>query len=300
LAAVGKPLIRVEGLHYDYQAGTRQPIAALRGLDLAIGAGEYVAIIGANGSGKSTLLRHLNALLLPTAGNVWVGAWNTRHSADLRHIRSHVAMVFQNPDSQIVASTVEEDVAFGPENLGVPRPELRQRVQWALSVAGLTDLRQHASHLLSAGQKQRLAIAAALAMRPRCLLFDEATAMLDPAGRARVLDTMRALHHDGLTIVTATHQMGEAAQAQRIVVLSAGRIALQGEPHFVFSQSGALHALQLDVPYPTRMAQAITRRVPGFPNGVLTVAELVDAIAAHLGLPGQSPDRGPAAYAVEP
>jgi energy-coupling factor transporter ATPase len=300
LNAVGEPLIRVEGLHYEYSAGTRQPIAALRGLDLSFGAGEYVAIIGANGSGKSTLLRHLNALLLPTAGNVWVGDWNTRHPADLRHIRSTVAMVFQNPDSQIVASTVEEDIAFGPENLGIPQPELRDRVEWALSAVGLTDLRQHASHLLSAGQKQRLAIAAALAMKPRCLLFDEATAMLDPAGRARVLDTMRALHDDGLTIVTATHQMGEAAQAERIVVLSAGRIAMQGEPHAVFAQTEALHALQLDVPYPTRLAHAIAERVSCFPNDMLTVTELVNAIIARSDPRGANPTRDAAAYAVEP
>jgi energy-coupling factor transporter ATPase len=300
LSAVGEPLIRVEGLHYEYQAGTRPPIVALRGLDLTIGDGEYIAIIGANGSGKSTLLRHLNALLLPTAGNVWVGDWNTRRVADLRRIRSAVAMVFQNPDSQIVASTVEEDVAFGPENLGIPEPELRERVKWALSAAGLTDLRQHASHLLSAGQKQRLAIAAALAMKPRCLLFDEATAMLDPAGRARVLDTMRALNDDGLTIVTATHQMGEAAQAQRIVVLSAGRIALQGEPHAIFAQTEALHALQLDVPYPTQLAQAIAQRVAGFPNDVLTVTELVNAIVARSGPRHANPTRDSAACAVEP
>jgi energy-coupling factor transporter ATPase len=285
LAVVGEPLIRVEGLHYEYQAGTRPPIAALRGIDLTLGAGEYVAIIGANGSGKSTLLRHLNALLLPTTGDVWVNGWNTRQAANLRHIRSTVAMVFQNPDSQIVASTVEEDVAFGPENLGIAEPELRERVEWALSVSGLTDLRQHPSHLLSAGQKQRLAIAAALAMKPRCLLFDEATAMLDPAGRTRVLDTMQALHHHGLTIVTATHHMGEAAQAQRIVVLSAGQVALQGEPHSVFAQSEALHALQLDVPYPTRLAQAIAGRVVGFPRDTLTVTELVNAIVARTGPP---------------
>jgi energy-coupling factor transporter ATPase len=289
LAVVGEPLIRVEGLHYEYQAGTRPPIPALRGIDLTLGAGEYVAVIGANGSGKSTLLRHLNALLVPTAGDVWVNGWNTRQAANLRHIRSTVAMVFQNPDSQIVASTVEEDVAFGPENLGIAEPELRERVDWALSVSGLTDLRQHASHLLSAGQKQRLAIAGALAMRPRCLVFDEATAMLDPAGRTRVLDTMQALHHQGLTIVTATHHMGEAAQAQRIVVLSAGQVALQGEPHSVFAQSEALQALQLDVPYPTRLAQAIAGRVTGFPQDALTVTELVNAIVARSGPPAVQP-----------
>jgi energy-coupling factor transporter ATPase len=292
-----EPLIRIEGLYYEYQAGTRQPIAALRGIDLTIGAGEYVAIIGANGSGKSTLLRHLNALLLPTQGNVWVGEWNTRHVANLRDIRSTVAMVFQNPDSQIVASTVEEDVAFGPENLGIPRLELRERVEWALSAVGLTDRREHASHLLSAGQKQRLAIAGALAMKPRCLLFDEATAMLDPAGRRRVLETMQALRQEGLTIVTVTHHMGEAAQAQRIVVLSAGQVALQGEPRAVFAQREALRALQLDVPYPARLAQAIAGRVAGFPNDMLTVAEIVEAIVTRSGPPA-SPTSSAASYAA--
>lgn len=300
MSAVGEPLIRIEGLHYSYQAGTRQPIAALRGIDLTIGAGEHVAVIGANGSGKSTLLRHLNALLLPTQGNVWVRDWNTRHAANLRHIRSTVAMVFQNPDSQIVASTVEEDVAFGPENLGVPQQELRERVEWALSVVGLTELRQHASHLLSAGQKQRLAIAAALAMRPNCLLFDEATAMLDPAGRGRMLDTMRALHHDGMTIVTATHHMGEAAQAQRIVVLSAGQVVLQGEPRYIFGQTEALQALQLDTPYPTGLARAIARRVAGFPSDMLTVLELVNAIVTRSGPPPPSPASSSVTNAQEP
>jgi len=286
-----EPLIRMEGVHYRYQAGTRQPIAALRGIDLTIGAGEYVAIIGANGSGKSTLLRHLNALLLPTQGNVCVGDWNTREAANLRHIRSTVAMVFQNPDSQFVASTVEEDVAFGPENLGVPQQELRERVEWALATAGMSDLREHPSHLLSGGQKQRLAIAGALAMKPRCLLFDEATAMLDPAGRARLLETMRALHGQGMTIVTVTHHMNEAAQAQRIVVLSAGQVALQGDPRSIFAQTETLQALQLDVPYPTRLARTIARRVAGFPREVLTVSELVQAIVARSGSPLQAVER---------
>jgi energy-coupling factor transporter ATPase len=299
LCDIGEPLIRVEGLHFSYHAGDREPIVALRGVDLTIGAGEYVAIIGANGSGKSTLLRQLNALLLPTFGDVWVDGWNTRHVADLRHIRSTVAMVFQNPDSQFVASTVEEDVAFGPENLGIPQPELRQRVDQALVTVGLSDLRQQASHLLSGGQKQQLAIAGALAMKPRCILFDEATAMLDPAGRARLLDTMRALHRDGVTVVTATHHMGEAAEAQRIVVLSAGQIALQGQPRFVFGQAETLQALQLDVPYPARLARAIASRVAGFPDDRLTIPELVDAIVRRCGPPRSSPARGSAASVVE-
>ena len=282
MTRAGEPFIRIEGLHYTYQAGTRKPVPALRGIDLTIDAGEYIAVIGANGSGKSTLLRHLNALLLPSMGNVWVANWNTRDPTYLRDIRSTVGMVFQAPDSQIVASTVEEDVAFGLENLGVPENELRQRVEWALSTVGLSELRQRASHLLSAGQKQRLAIAAALAMRPRCLLFDEATAMLDPAGRVQVLDTIRQLHQDGMTIVAATHNMAEAAQAQRVIVLSEGRVALQGHPHFVFAEEAPLQALQLEAPHPTRLARTIAEHVESFPTDVLTVSELIDAVAMRV------------------
>ncbi len=279
----GKPFICIEGLHHTYQAGTRRPVPALRGIDLAIDAGEYVAVIGANGSGKSTLLRHLNALLLPTSGNVWVADRITSDTTNLRFIRSAVGMVFQAPDSQIVASVVEEDVAFGPENLGIPADELHERVEWALSTVGLWELRQRASHLLSAGQKQRVAIASALAMRPRCMLFDEATSMLDPVGRMQLLETIERLHDDGITIVTATHNMAEAARAQRVVALSEGRIALQGHPRSVFTQVEQLRALELDVPQATQLARAVAERVAHFPSDVLTVAELVDSVAARLG-----------------
>ena len=278
----GKPFICIEGLHHTYQAGTRRPVPALRGIDLTIDAGEYVAVIGANGSGKSTLLRHFNALLLPTSGNVWVADRNTSDTTNLRFIRSAVGMVFQAPDSQIVASVVEEDVAFGPENLGIPADELHERVEWALSTVGLWELRQRASHLLSAGQKQRIAIASALAMRPRCMLFDEATSMLDAVGRVQLLQTIDQLHDDGMTIVAATHNMAEAARAQRVVVLSEGRIALQGEPRSVFAQVEQLRALELDVPQATQLAWAVGERVTHFPNDVLTVAELVNSVVARL------------------
>lgn len=279
----GRPFICIEGLHHTYQAGTRRPVPALRGIDLAIDAGEYVAVIGANGSGKSTLLRHLNALLLPTSGDVWVADRNTSDTTNLRFIRSAVGMVFQVPDSQIVASVVEEDVAFGPENLGIPTDELHERVEWALSTVGLWELRQRASHLLSAGQKQRVAIASALAMRPRCMLFDEATSMLDPVGRMQLLETIERLHDGGITIVTATHNMAEAARAQRVVALSEGRMALQGHPRSVFTQVEQLRALELDVPQATQLARAVAERVAHFPSDVLTVAELVDSVAARLG-----------------
>jgi energy-coupling factor transporter ATPase len=254
----------------------------LRGIDLTIVTGEYVAVIGANGSGKSTLLRHCNALLLPTQGDVWVEGWNTRDRSHLRDIRSTVGMVFQVPDNQIVATIVEEDVAFGPENLGVPEAELRQRVDWALATVGLSELRHRASHLLSAGQKQRLAIAAALAMRPRCLVLDEATAMLDPVGRAQVLETIRYLHLNGMTIISATHNMAEAAEAQRVVVLAAGKVALQGTPRQVFAQPETLQALELDIPPATHIAQLVAARIPQFPSPVLNVDELVNAVAARV------------------
>ncbi len=283
------PLIRVEGLHHVYQAGSRRAVTALRGIDLTIGRGEYVTLIGANGSGKSTLLRHFNALLLPASGDVWVDGWNTRQAVHLRDIRSTVGMVFQVPDSQIVATVVEEDVAFGPENLGVPQQELRRRVDWALETVGLSELRYRASHLLSAGQKQRLAIASALAMSPRCLLLDEATAMLDPVGRQQVLLTIGNLHRSGLTIISATHNMAEAAMGQRVVVLSEGRIFLQGEPRVVFGQFETLRSLQLEVPQATLLARELTEYLPGFPANLLTVSEVVDAISARLARTARGP-----------
>jgi energy-coupling factor transporter ATPase len=282
------PLVRIEGLHYSYQAGTRQPVPALRGIDLTIPAGDYLAVVGANGSGKSTLLRHLNALLRPSSGRVWIDGFDTNDPAHLRAIRSTVGMVFQVPDSQIVATTVEEDVAFGPENLGVARDELVQRVDWALATVGLSDLRYRASHLLSAGQKQRLAIAGALAMRSRCILLDEATAMLDPRGRDQLLDTIARLHAEGLTIVTATHDMAEAARAQRMIVLSDGRIALEGAPRTVFQQVQTLRSLRLDLPPAMLLASTLTERVASFPAHALTVADLVEAIDSRLREPGKT------------
>jgi energy-coupling factor transporter ATPase len=284
-----EPLIRAEGLYYTYVGGTREPVAALRGIDLCLFAGEYVAVIGANGSGKSTLLRHFNALLLPTSGQVWVHDWNTRETAHLRSIRSTVGMVFQVPDAQIVASTVEEDVAFGPENLGVPHDELRERVREALDCVGLRGLERRASHLLSAGQKQRLAIASALAMRPRCILLDEATALLDPLGRSQVLNTVQALCRQGLTVVAVTHNMLEAAQAERVIVLHEGQIAVQGDPRSVFSQETLLLELGLGIPPPAQMAHALARRMPGLSTLPVTVSELVEAVACSLPPHGRFP-----------
>lgn len=277
------PLIRIENLNFAYNSPSARPIVALRDINLTIGQGEYLAIVGHNGSGKSTLAKHLNALLLPIQGEVWVAGWNTKDAAYIRHIRSTVGMVFQVPDNQIVATVVEEDVAFGPENLGVAQPELGKRVTGALDLVDLLPLRRRAPHLLSAGQKQRLAIAGALAMRPRCLVLDEATALLDPSGRAKVLAILHRLQEEGVTIVAITHFMSEATEADRVLVLEEGRIALEGPPRQVFRQVEALRMLQLDVPPATELALTLSTRLPGFPSDLLTVPELVEAIGERIG-----------------
>lgn len=239
-------------MHHVY--GGPQPLEALAGIDLEITAGEYVAIVGANGSGKSTLARHLNGLLAPTTGTVLAAGLDTRKEADLPAIRRQVQMVFQRPDTQIVATVVEEDVAFGPENFGVAEDALASRVQSALQTVGMWELRDRPPHFLSGGQKQRLAIAGALAVQPQALILDEATAMLDPAGRSAVLGLLESLHGQGITIVTITHEMEEAAMAGRVIVLSRGKVALDGTPREVFGQAGKIRELGLDVPAVAELA----------------------------------------------
>jgi energy-coupling factor transporter ATPase len=281
------PFIRIRNLQYAYnQAGTNADESrwALKNIALDIDRGEYVAVIGANGSGKSTLLRHLNALLLPTGGDVWVNSWNTRDVPRVRDIRSAVGMVFQSPDAQIVATVVEEDVAFGPENLGVPRDEIQVRVNQALEQVGLGKLRKRPTHYLSAGQKQLLAIASALSMRPECLVLDEATASLDPQSRSRLLQTLWSLNQSGITVITATHRMDEAALAKRIIVLYEGEIVLHGHPKHVFSHPDILHRIKLDIPEPMKIARHVASRVSGFTVDTLTVGELVDAVLAFRGV----------------
>lgn len=252
---------------------------ALRGVDLTIAPGEYVVLLGHNGSGKSTLAKHLNALLLPTQGEVWVKEWNTRERSHLREIRSTVGMVFQHPDNQIVATIVEEDIAFGPENLGVPRAEIRRRVDWSLEQVAMQPFRHRAPHLLSGGQKQRICIAGVLAMQPEVLVLDEATAMLDPQGRKEVLDIARRLNQEqGVTIVAVTHFMREAIHADRLIIMDEGRIALQGPPRELFQQIDRLRELHLDAPHVSELAQALHRRFPAFPANLLTPHEIADAI----------------------
>ena len=292
-----QPIIRIENLHHTFTASNGDAIHALRGVDLNIAPGEYVAILGHNGSGKSTLAKHLNALLLPTEGEVWVKEWNTRQRIHHRAIRSTVGMVFQTPDNQIVATIVEEDVAFGPENLGVPRAEMQRRVDWSLEQVDMIAHRHRAPHLLSGGQKQRVCIAGVLAMQPQVLVLDESTAMLDPLGREEVLEVARRLNREqGVTVVAITHFMREAIDADRVVVMAEGQIALAGTPRELLRQGDRLRELQLDVPPITDLAQRIHAHWPAFPPDLLTVEEVV----AAYGKVRADPTVSPIASAIPP
>ncbi|MCL2544952.1 MAG: energy-coupling factor transporter ATPase [Clostridia bacterium] len=252
---------------------------ALSGVSLAIAPGEFVAVLGHNGSGKSSLAKLCNALHLPTGGTVTVCGMNTRDEALLWNIRQSAGMVFQNPDNQLVSTIVEEDVAFGLENLGTPQPQIRPKVDEALRAVSMYDCRASAPHMLSGGQKQRVAIAGVLAMAPRVMILDEATAMLDPSGRREVLATMHGLHRErGITVVWITHSMSEAATAERVVVLKEGQLALTGTPRQVFRQVERLRELGLDVPPMTEMAHGLRERGVQVPDDILTVQEMVEEL----------------------
>ena len=242
-------MIKAEHLTFCYPDEPADHPPVLDDVNLEIEAGSFVAILGHNGSGKSTRAKHMNALLTPTAGKLWVEGLDTADPENLLAVRGKVGMVFQNPDNQIVASVVEEDVAFGPENLGVPPAEIRQRVDTALHMVGMYDLREHSPHLLSGGQKQRVAIAGIIAMMPRCIVLDEATAMLDPVGRRETVDTIRTLNEKyGITVILITHHMDEAAQAQRLIVMAGGHIIDDGPPTEVFQHVDTLRSAGLAVP----------------------------------------------------
>ena len=244
-------MINAEGVRFRY---TPESPLAVDGASVAVDKGEFVAVLGANGCGKSTLAKHFNAILLPEAGTVLVEGMNTADEEHLYDIRQKVGMVFQNPDNQIVATVVEEDVAFALENLGVPPAEIRARIDDAMKMAGIYKHREKAPHKLSGGQKQRVAIAGVIAMRPDCLVLDESTAMLDPRGREKVMETIRHLNRDfGITVVSITHYMDEAAQADRVVVMSEGKVVMEGTPRQVFSRVEELHRLRLDVPQVTEL-----------------------------------------------
>ena len=263
---------------------------AIDGLSMQVKKGEYVAVLGANGCGKSTLAKHFNAILLPAAGTVWIEQIPTTDEDRLMEMRQKVGMVFQNPDNQIVATVVEEDVAFALENLGVPREEMRQRVDEAMQMAGIYKYREKAPHQLSGGQKQRVAIAGVIAMRPDCLVLDEATAMLDPIGREKVMHTVHKLNRDyGITVVQITHYMEEAATADRVVVMSGGRIVMEGTPRQVFSQVEAVKALHLDVPQSAELCHALTAAGVPMPDDIICPEECAAAI--YKTLTGKEPPR---------
>ncbi|MDO6353763.1 energy-coupling factor transporter ATPase [Caloramator sp. CAR-1] len=274
-------MIKVENVHYFYKKDINDEVktVALEGINLEIKKGEFVAIIGHNGSGKSTLAKHFNAILLPDNGRVIVEGIDTRDNEHLWDIRSKVGMVFQNPDNQIVATIVEEDVAFGPENLGVPSEEIRKRVDDALKAVEMIDYAKHGPHLLSGGQKQRVAIAGVLAMKPSCIVLDEPTAMLDPSGRKEVLQTIKRLNkEEGITIVLITHFMEEAVEADRVVVISDGKVVLEGIPREVFKKVTLLKKLGLDVPQMMQLAHDLRKEGLDINEDILTIEEMVDAL----------------------
>ena len=276
-------MIKAEHLTFCYPDEPADHPPVLDDVNLEIEAGSFVAILGHNGSGKSTLAKHMNALLTPTAGKLWVEGLDTADPENLLAVRGKVGMVFQNPDNQIVASVVEEDVAFGPENLGVPPAEIRQRVDTALHMVGMYDLREHSPHLLSGGQKQRVAIAGIIAMMPRCIVLDEATAMLDPVGRQEVLSTIHRLNREKhITVVLITHHMNEAEQADRVLVMKSGKVAMDGAPREVFSQVEALRDMGLTVPDTVDLLDRLRHQGVDVPLDALSVEECADAIAAAL------------------
>ncbi|MEX0766428.1 MAG: energy-coupling factor transporter ATPase [bacterium] len=272
------PLIEVRNLTHTYNAGTPEAVVALRGVDLTISRGEFVAIVGGNGSGKSTLAKHFNALLLPTEGEVIVDGLNTRDHAATWEIRQRVGMVFQNPDNQLVATVVEEDVAFGPENLGLPPAEIIRRVDEALAAVDMLEYRRREPHLLSGGQKQRVAVAGILAMRPQCLVLDEATTMLDPQGQREILETIARLNEQGVTVIHITHDMDEAALFRRVIALADGRVALDGSPQDVFRSGDELERIRLALPPVPVLAERLRRDGLPLASSIFTVQQLEDAL----------------------
>ncbi len=272
--------ISVEHLNYAYPGVDNTPgVAVFADLNLTVEEGSFVAILGTNGCGKSTLAKHFNSILLPCGGKVYVCGYDTSDEDLLLKVRKNVGMVFQNPDNQIVANVVEEDVAFGPENLGVASPEIRRRVDQALRQVGMYEFRAHAPHLLSGGQKQRIAIASVIAMEPKCIILDEPTAMLDPRGRREVMETVGRLNREkGITVVLITHHMDEAARAQRVVVLHQGTIAADGTPQEVFAQVELLHRIGLAAPETVELCHELNRNGFDLPLDRLDIEQCAQAL----------------------
>ncbi len=278
-------MLQTEHLSFTYPAeeGVSTSTTALEDVSLSIEKGSFVVVLGHNGSGKSTLAKHMNAVLLPSGGAVYVEGMDTKDEALLLEIRRRVGMVFQNPDNQIVANVVEEDVAFAPENLGVPSEEIRRRVDDALAAVGMSEFTRHAPHLLSGGQKQRVAIAGVIAMAPECIVLDEATAMLDPAGRREVLSAIRALNQErNITVVLITHHMDEAMDADRLIVMNDGKLVMNGTPAEVFTQVDALRAMGLAAPDTVELLYGLRQSGMDVPLDALTVDACADAICKAL------------------
>lgn len=268
-------IIEIKNLSFQYEGSSKK---VLKNLNIDIKEGEFICILGHNGSGKSTLAKLINAQYIPTEGDILVGNMNTKDDDNLWNIREMCGMVFQNPDNQLVATIVEEDVAFGPENLGVPREELRKRVDECLELVGMSEYKRHSPALLSGGQKQRIAIAGILAMNPKCLLMDEPTAMLDPQGRKDILNTVLKLREMGKTIIHITHYMEECVNADRIIVINEGDVVLEGTPREVFSNVEQMKEIGLDVPEPTEISYLLNKSNINVRADVLTVDELVEAL----------------------
>ena len=271
--------IEVQNLIHVYTDGQNNEIKALDGINLSIKQGEFIAIIGTNGSGKSTLARHFNALLQPTAGKCFVNGLDISVEENIWNIRQKVGMVFQNPDNQIVASIVEEDVAFGPENIGVPHAEIRQRVEQALASVNMIEYAKHAPHLLSGGQKQRIAIAGVLALLPQCIVFDEPTAMLDPRGRKDIVNIVKKLNKEqAITIIYITHKMEEAILADRLIAMNKGKIVMEGTPAEVFCQVKKIRKLGLEAPLPAEIAESLRQDGYELSRNIITDEELANEL----------------------
>ena len=275
--------IEFHDLSHVYHEGQENEHKALQGVDLNIEAGQFTVILGANGSGKSTLAKHLNGLLLPTGGSCLVGGYDTRDPEQLWQVRQQVGMVFQNPDNQLIAAVVEDDIAFGPENLGVPPEKIRQRVRESLEIVNMTPYRTFAPHLLSGGQKQRIAIAGALAMHTKCLVLDEPTAMLDPQGRQEVMETVQRLHREqGITVILITHFMEEAALADRLIIMDQGEVLKSGTPRELFADVCGMKKIGLDVPLAAEIAWNLRQQGVKLPEDILTDDELVAALEGYV------------------
>lgn len=275
-------IITIENLTFEYMRGEEsQPVRAISNLNLEIERGSFTAIIGKNGSGKSTLAKNLNGLLLPTEGVIYVDGYDTRDDSSIWNVRQTAGMVFQNPDNQLVSAIVEDDVAFGPENLGIDPAEIRRRVDKALEDVNMGQFKKKAPHLLSGGQKQRIAIAGVVAMKPKCIIFDEPTAMLDPKGRAEIMSIIDELHAEGITVILITHFMDEAVRADRAIIMHEGKILLDGTPQQVFEQEELIRSVNLDVPLMVEMGAKLRRAGIDVPADIITEEEMVEFICQY-------------------